>query len=100
MSYNRSPLSFRAHLATRILQLDRELSQPPLKGARRPSPDGILRASLLRERTHLTIKLRNSFPTPTRITRALLIKLAYNSHIDDIILSCPPATASTPRPRS
>ena len=89
MSYNRSPLSFRAHLASRILQLDRELSQPPLKGARRPSPDGILRASLLRERTRLVIQLRESYPNPTRITRSLLLKLAYPPS-NDIILSCPP----------
>lgn len=83
----RSPLSFRAHLASRILQIDRELSQPPLKGARRPSPDGVLRARLLRDRTRLVIQLRDSFPppTPTRITQSLLLKLAYPPS-NDIIL--------------
>lgn len=81
----RSPLSIRAHLASRILQLDRELSQPPLKGARRPSPDGVLRARLLRERTILVIQLRESYPNPTRITQSLLLKLAYPPS-NDIIL--------------
>ena len=88
-----SKLTRRHALATRILQLDQSLTL--LKGARRPSPDGILRAQLLKERTQLIIQLRSSFPppTPTRITRLLLTRLAYLHPANTITLTSAPSPA-------
>ena len=82
-----SKLTRRHTLAQRILQIDRSLAN--LKGARRPSSDGILRAQLLRKRTLLMIELRESFPppTPTRITTAMLTRLAYLHPANTITLT-------------
>lgn len=90
-----SKLARRHTLATRILHIDRSLHT--LKGARRPSPDGILRAQLLKERTTLIIQLRNSFPppSPTRITTAMLTRLAYLHPANTITLTSSPPTFSS-----
>ena len=92
-----SKLTRRHTLATRILHIDRSLAT--LKGARRPSPDGILRAQLLKERTQLIIQLRSSFPppTPTRITTSMLTRLAYLHPANTITLTSAPTSPSAHR---
>ena len=88
-----SLIQTRAHLAHQILQLSIALNQPPLKGARRPSPAALQRTRFQRQRTDLLNQLRATYPPDTtpspRITRALLVRLAYHTPYNTITLTLP-----------
>lgn len=92
MSSNQSLIQTRAHLAHQILQLTHFLAQPPLKGARRPSPAALQRTRFQRQRTDLLNQLRATYPpdTTARITRSLLVRLAYHTPYNTITLTQSP----------
>lgn len=90
-----SLIQTRAHLAHQILQLTHFLAQPPLKGARRPSPAALQRTRFQRQRTDLLTQLRASLSSdnttpPARITRSLLVRLAYHTPYNTITLTQSP----------